>query len=143
MRAESENRLPEEFEHLRNDLFPIYDRWPWWDPASDDGITAAYPVDMFEEDSKIVVNAELPGFKKDEIDISVENGMLRISAERKEEKPKGRKRVHERRYERVERMLSLPTGVAQEKAVAKLDDGVLRLELPKSEASESHRIQVS
>lgn len=136
--------LLSEFDDLRSELSRIFDRWPW-EPLSisQDGLTAGYPVDMFEEDDKVVVNAELPGFTKDQIEVSAENGILRISAERKEEKPNGKTRLHERRYERVERMISLPASVSDQKAVAKLDNGLLHLELSKTDKAKAHQIPVT
>lgn len=142
-RVGPETNFLQEFENLRSDLFRVFDRWPWSETASEDGFTAAYPMDVIEEDGKIVVNAELPGFTKDQVNVSVDNGMLRISAERKEETTKGRKHVHERRYERVERCYTLPTGVSDGKASAKLENGVLHLELPKSAETKSHQISVT
>ena len=116
---------------------------PWWAewPAEEE-MTGAYPVDICEQDGKVVVDAEMPGFKRDEIDVRIDNGVLRISAERKPEEHKGTRHVTERRYTRVERAFSLPTSVDESKVEARLQDGVLHLELPESEDHKPKRIEV-
>ncbi len=114
----------------------------FWDEEMDaeGGVLGAYPVDIQEQDDKILVDAELPGFTRQEIDISLDKGLLRISAERKQEEKKGKRHLSERRFTRVERMFTLPADVDETKVAAKLEDGVLHLTLPK--ASESKRKQI-
>lgn len=127
------------------DLAQIFDRWRWPDVNGDEGALASYPVDVSEENGKIFVEAELPGFKKDEIEVSVDNGILCISAERKEQEDetKRKKHLHERRFTRVQRRFSLPANVDDTTATAKFENGVLRLELPKAENPKEHVIKVS
>jgi HSP20 family protein len=109
-----------------------------------EGQTAAYPVDISEKDGQILVDAEIPGFSKNEIEVSVENGILKISAERKEEKTSGKKHhLHERHYARVERQLALPCDVDDTKAVTKFENGVLHLTLPKSGESHGRKIKIA
>lgn len=123
----------------------FFDRFfsPWWpEAAGEEELTAAYPVDIREEDGKVVVDAEMPGFNRDEIDVSIENDVLRIRAERKPEEPKGTSHLRERRYTRVERAFTLPTSVDETTVDAKLEGGVLHLELPESEESKPKRIEV-
>lgn len=125
------------------DLAQMFDRWRSPDVFGEDCVTASYPVDVSEENGTICVEAELPGFQKDEIEISLDNGMLQISAERKEEDTKRKKHVHERRFTRVQRRFSLPANVDDTKATAKFENGVLRLDLPMSESPKEHVIKVS
>jgi HSP20 family protein len=103
-----------------------------------------YPVDISEEDDHITVEAELPGFRRDQIDVSVRNGILVIDAERKEEKKKSGATRHlgERRFTRVHRALPLPAVVDESKAEGRVEDGVLTLRLPKTERSKSRRIEI-
>lgn len=106
-------------------------------------LTAAYPVDIREEDDTLRVDAELPGFKKDQVQVTLDQGVLRIVAERKEkEKIKGQRHLHERRYTRIERCFTLPTPVDESKVDAKLDDGVLHLTLHKTKEAQRCRIAV-
>ena len=114
----------------------------WWETPAEEELTGAYPVDIREEDGKLVVDAEMPGFKRDEIDVSVENGVLRIQAERKPEETEGTEHLKERRYTRVERAFTLPAEVDDSDVDAKLQEGVLHLELPKSKESQPRRIEV-
>jgi HSP20 family molecular chaperone IbpA len=103
---------------------------------------AAYPVNIREEDGKLVVDAEMPGFKRDEIDVDIQNGVLRISAERRDEAKKGTPYLSERCYRRVDRSFTLPVAVDESKVDAKLQEGVLHLEMPQTEESKPKRIEV-
>ncbi len=115
---------------------------PWVPEAAEGDLTGAYPVDIREEDGKVVVDAEMPGFRKDEIDVNLDKGVLRISAERKPEEKKGKSHLEERRYTRVERAFTLPSQVDESKVDAKLEDGVLHLEMPETEESKPKQIEV-
>src|SRR5213593_3386439 len=97
---------------------------------------APYAVDVREDADQIYVEAELPGFKKDEIDITLENQTLTISAERRSEQKsggqgKGDLLLHERRYTRFLRSFTLPPTVDEQTVNAKLADGVLTVTLNK------------
>ena len=116
---------------------------PMWDRDSgENDLVVAYPVDVSETDKDIVVEAELPGFTKDEVNVTLEKGVLTISAERKEEEAEGEKRINERRYTRVQRSFTLPVTVEDDKVNAKLENGVLKLTLPKAAESVSQRIAI-
>jgi HSP20 family protein len=116
---------------------------PWLSPETEWAATAQYPVDVYEIDDRIAVDAEMPGFKPEDIDVSLERGVLSISAERKaEEEGRGPRHLSERRFTRVERSFSLPSDVDPSKAEAKLEDGVLHIELPKTEESKQQKIKV-
>lgn len=101
-----------------------------------------YPVDVSEEDDRVIVDAEMPGFKNDEIDVSIDNDLLSIQAERASEPPKGRTYLQERQFTRVQRTLRLPTAVDPESVDAKLDGGVLHMEMKKSEHERARKIEV-
>ena len=110
---------------------------------------APYGVDIREDADHLYVEADLPGFKKDEIDITCENQTLTISAEHKEEQkePKEHKSgdwlLNERRYARFLRSFTLPPSVDVQKVDAKLQDGVLKLVLNKREETKPRKIQVA
>lgn len=101
-----------------------------------------YPVDITEDDNNILVEAEMPGFKRDEISVTLESGILSITGERKAQDRKGQEHLTERRYLKVARSFTLPTSIDESKIDAKLEEGVLKLRLPKTEAVKPHRIAV-
>lgn len=109
-----------------------------------DSDVGAYPVDVEEDDDQIIIEAELPGFQPEEIDLSVEDGILSIKAERnqKEENNNRKKHLSERRYRRIQRSFTLPRSVDGSDVDANLSDGVLTVKLRKSEASKPRRIEV-
>ncbi len=102
-------------------------------------------VDIFESDESFVATADLPGLKKDDIDVSIEDNVLTVSGERKFEKggDEGTFRRVERSYGSFRRSFTLPRGVDPSKVGAKFEDGVLTLTLPKSEMAKSRKITVS
>lgn len=103
-----------------------------------------YPVDVDEDDEGITIEAELPGFKSDEIAVHVENGVLTIKAERQAKSTEGKKKRHmsERRYTRVQRAFTLPRTVDGSDVDAHLEGGVLTLRLKKTEESKPRKIEI-
>jgi HSP20 family protein len=115
-----------------------------------DSVPSAYPVNVREDADHLVVEAELPGFKKEEIDVSMENQTLTITAEHKdqhEEKDHNDKGgdwlLRERRYSRYQRSFTLPPTVDSQTVDAKLNDGVLTITLAKRAETKPRRISVS
>jgi HSP20 family protein len=111
-----------------------------------DAPLAAYAVDVREDAEHIYVDAEMPGFTKDEIDITMENSTLTISAEKKaeqkQEKP-GEYLLNERRYSRYLRSFNLPPTVNESSVQANLKDGVLTVTLGKREEAKPRKVKVS
>jgi HSP20 family protein len=105
----------------------------------------APPVDIAEEKDRILITAELPGFKENEIEIQTENGMLTLRGERKFEKETDGKSYHrvERSYGQFVRSFSLPNNVDREKIQATFRDGLLQVELPKREDAKPRTIKIS
>jgi HSP20 family protein len=102
-------------------------------------------VDVSEDDEQYLIRAELPGVKKDDISVTLEDGVLHISAETKseqEEKQAGRIIRQERHYGKYVRSLRLVNAVDEQKVKAKYKDGVLELVLPKSESVKPKQITV-
>ncbi|MEE4301921.1 MAG: Hsp20/alpha crystallin family protein [Pseudomonadales bacterium] len=105
-------------------------------------------MDVTEHDDRYVVHAELPGFDKDDIHVSLENGRLAIEAEhsteRKEDGEQGRAVVRERRYGRFVRTLDVGRRVDAEAIKASYTDGVLEITLPKltPQSQEGKRITI-
>jgi HSP20 family protein len=92
-------------------------------------------LDVSETDKEIEVSADLPGLDKKDIDISLENDILVIKGERKEEFRETDKHVHrmERRYGSFYRSLRLPVDVKSDAIEASFKNGVLKITLPKTE----------
>lgn len=93
-----------------------------------------FPVDVSEDDTQYTVRAEIPGYKKDDIQVSVSGDQVSISAETKQEKEekKGSEVVwKECYYGKQYRAFTLPHSVDESKTAAKYEDGVLSLVLPK------------
>jgi HSP20 family protein len=101
-------------------------------------------VDITEDDKEYIVKAELPELKKDEVKVTVENGELTISGERKFEKEEKGKKYHriERSYGSFMRSFTLPESVNGDKVAADFKDGVLKVHLPKDEKAKPKAIEV-
>lgn len=101
-------------------------------------------LDVSEHDGSVVVKADLPGFRKEDIDVQVHNGVLTIKAEHTEEKETRDERFfrRERRVGSVSRRIALPGVVAGDAATAEFRDGVLSLTIPLSEAARPKRVQI-
>ena len=111
---------------------------PWvghWSPA----------LDVYEDKDQFVVTAELPGLRKEDIQISLHNGGLTLSGERKAEEQRDEGEVHrcERYFGRFQRTLDLPAQVDGEKVRADYQDGILKVTLPKTESAKPRQIKVS
>jgi HSP20 family protein len=106
-------------------------------------LAAAYPADIWEDEDNVYVEAELPGFTKDQIEITLEQGTLQISATRQVEERKGEQYLNERRWTRSFRSFSLPTPVEEDRVQATVENGVLHLTLPKRAEVKPRKIRVS
>jgi HSP20 family protein len=104
-----------------------------WSPA----------VDVRENDDGFVVTAELPGLSSDDVEVNVENGILAISGEKKEEREEGGSaHVVERRYGRFQRNFSLPRSVDNAKVDASFENGILTVSLPKAATAKARKIAI-
>jgi HSP20 family protein len=101
-------------------------------------------VDICEDDKEYLVKADLPEMKKEGIKVTVENGVLSISGERKTEKEEKKKKFHrvERSYGTFLRTFTLPEDTDSAKIAAEFKDGVLKVHLPKSPASKPKPVEV-
>jgi HSP20 family protein len=102
------------------------------------------PLNVWEDDDALYVEAELPGLVRDELDVAVAEGdQLTIAGERKPAGPDAAARLRQERwYGRFSRTVTLPTAVDADRVEARYDAGVLTLTLPKSEAVKPKRIAV-
>jgi HSP20 family protein len=105
-----------------------------WSPA----------LDAFEDKDKYVVTVEVPGLKKEDIHVSVHDGVLTISGERKSEIDVKEGTVHrtERFYGKFSRSVTLPSAVKSDKVLASYKDGILNVEVPKADEAKPRNIEV-
>jgi len=101
-------------------------------------------VDVFEEEDKIVMKAELPGVEKDKIAIDVEGRVLTLKGERNVEKEVKEENYYrkERSFGRFQRSFTLPQETDSEKIKAEYKDGVLQLNIPKPETQKPKQITI-
>jgi HSP20 family protein len=101
-------------------------------------------VDITEDDKEYLITAELPEVKKEDVKVTVENGVLMITGERKFEKEEKDKRYHrvERSYGSFARSFTLPSDGDAQKVNAEFKDGVLKVHVTKSEAARPKQIEV-
>src|SRR5208283_692140 len=136
-RAPSEEDVPAVFRAIE-DMFqqvlagPVSSR-PWI-PA----------VDIVENPNELVVTADLPGIKKENVDVQIEDGTLTLTGSRNFEHEAQKEGFHrlERSYGSFRRAFTLPDSVDPEKVAAAFEDGVLTITLPKKEVAKPRSIKV-
>jgi HSP20 family protein len=106
-----------------------------WNPA----------VDIFENETEIVIKAELPGLEPKDIELGLEDNVLTIKGERRFEKDAKEENYHrvEREYGLFSRSFSLPAGVKEDKITAEFKNGLLRIVLPKKEEAKAKTIKIA
>jgi HSP20 family protein len=101
-------------------------------------------VDITEDDDKYQLKVELPGVRKEDVHVTVENGTLFVAGERKAEKEEKNRKYHrvERSWGRFERSFTIPDDAQSENVKADFKDGVLCVHLAKSEKARPRQIEV-
>lgn len=135
------------FDRKQHDLFDYFDRFEknFFDGFGKD--FSAFRTDIVEKDDKYVLQAELPGFQKEDIKVSIEGNNLTIRAEHNEEKEDKNDKKNfvrkERRYGSFARSFDI-TGIKADGISAQYQNGILELELPKEAPKklESHSVEV-
>ena len=107
----------------------------WWPGLREAGGEIAPSIDIYEEGDDVVVKAELPGMKKEDLEVHVTDDSITVSGEKKKEEKVERKGYyrHERSYGSFARSFSLPSEVRTDDAKAEFKDGVLEIRIPKTE----------
>jgi HSP20 family protein len=102
-------------------------------------------ADVAESNGDVTVKMAIPGVEKDQIHISVDNGVLDVHGETRKETEEKKKNYHrqEIHYGAFRRTISLPTAVDVDKANATMKDGMLTITLPKSETPKGHEIKIA
>jgi HSP20 family protein len=134
---------PSWFKPFWNDDLDFFDRlWP--DFSGHYGADWAPKVDFFEKDGNYHLTAEVPGMSKDDMSVSIHEGLVTVSGKRessKEEK-EGNYYMKESQYGSFSRSFRLPGEVDEEKVDATYKDGVLSVVMPKKEDSKTKKIEV-
>jgi len=101
-------------------------------------------LDVYEDANHLYVRAELPGMKKEQIELSLQEGMLTLAGERSQEQSQSDAEIYrsERLMGRFHRTLTLPVPVEADKVKATYQDGILTVTMPKAEAAKPKQIQV-
>lgn len=111
------------------------------------GQTEQVPLDLYETDNEYVAKLTLPGLKPEDVEITMQDNMLRVHgetrAENKEQAEEGRYHVREQRFGAFDRVIRFPGAVNGEKVDARLSEGILTLRVPKSEEARAKRITVN
>jgi HSP20 family protein len=126
--------------------FDVLNRFFNGSPGDGGTRLAPYGVDIREDGDRLVVEAELPGFRKDEVDITLENQTLTLAAERRDEQKQendGGYLLNERRYTRFLRSFTLPPTVDEKSVQAKLEHGLLTVTISKREETKPRKIAVT
>ena len=131
---------------LRDEIDRLFDA-PLTEMARTSNLLSGWTpaLDVDEQKDNFVVKAELPGMKKEDIQVSMHDGSLSISGERKNETKHEDAEVYraERFFGRFQRTVTLPTPVAPDKVKAQYKDGILTVTLPKTEEAKPKLIDVS
>lgn len=101
------------------------------------------PADLYETDEAYEVEMELPGFSRDDVQVTIEQGMLTISGRRAEERTENENyHLRERSVGRFSRGFSLPASIEADQVEARFDEGLLRVTLPKAAEARTRKIEV-
>ncbi len=140
-------RSLDRWSNLRDEMNSLFDA-PFWANTMREaqlftGWTPA--LDLYQTNDDVVAVVELPGMRKEDIDLSMQDGILTISGERKEEAAaNGEKTARTERFVgKFRRSISLPTRVDANKVNATYKDGILTVTMPKAEEVKPKQIQVN
>jgi HSP20 family protein len=130
--------------NTRREVDRLFDRMFGQAPVAS-GLWAP-PVDIRETQEELQVIVELPGIRPDDVAVTVENGVLAITGEKRQETQEGKDdagyHLVERRYGRFERSFTLPRSVQADKVSARFEQGVLTVHLPKAEEAKPKKVHV-
>lgn len=127
---------------LEDEMSRVFgDQGPGWPGLATEWIPS---VDLNEKDDEYVLEADLPGMTKDDIEVVAMDNAITVKGERKGEHESTGKGYHrfERRYGSFQRTFEIPGGFDSDKVDAKYEDGVLRVKLPKREESKPKQLNV-
>ena len=131
---------------LRNDLDTLFDLPFWTNSGRQSQLFSGWTpaLDLYQNNDNIVAMVELPGMRKEDIEISLQDGMLVIGGERKEEVNETNGATRTERYMgKFRRSITLPSRVDPNKVNASYKDGILTVTLSKAEEAKPKHIQIS
>ena len=137
-----------EMEQFHNRLASL---WNWEPLRVNGGLEEALTVaewsprvDIVEDEKEFVVQAELPEMKREDVKVTVADGVLTISGERQQEKEEKNKKYHriEREYGSFVRSFTLPAGASGDKVSADFKDGLLKVHLPKDAKAAAKSVEI-
>lgn len=135
-----------EMEDLENRMERVFQHWPSWPESKESLISAEWSplVDITEDEKEYLVKAEIPGVKKEDLKVKVEDGTLSITGERRSEKEEKNKKHHriERSYGSFERSFTLPDDADAGKISSEFKDGLLQVHLAKNPNARPKAIEV-
>lgn len=132
--ADFTDQLIEPFTQLRSEVDRLFESFPFRLPSMKLGRFASVPaLEMSETDKSYKITAELPGIDPEEVDVTFDDGILRIAGEKKELREQNERGYHlsERSYGSFERAISLPSAANPDKITAKFKNGVLTISVAK------------
>jgi HSP20 family protein len=128
-------------------LSSVFDDFFRMVPADNFGYELFPKVDINEDEKAMHVKAEMPGLEEKDIEVTLKDNMLTISGEKKEETTEENKknnyRYSERRFGSFSRTIELPDGIKADEVKASYKNGVLEIEIPKSEPAQPKRINIA
>lgn len=112
----------------------------WGKPMSTD----SYAMDMYEEDGKLVAEVNLPSFRKEEVKVTADNGVLEVTAEHQEKEEKKNKRRYYLREssDQYSRRIMLPEGADASNVEAAFKNGVLKIMMPMAEKPSTKHVEI-
>jgi len=126
-----------------SDLFSLFDEafsrdlngWSAWTPTAD----------LYETGDDFVLEMGLPGFVADDVEVTVERGVLTVSGQRASEEEEDARQYHVREqvYDRFARSFALPASVTSEEVTAEFDNGMLTVRLPKVAEAKPRRVKIA
>lgn len=140
------NRLFNAMDFFRNRLDSFYNDADWaYTPGLDWTVEDRFPkTNLYEDGDLFEIRAEVPGLRKEDLKVKIQGNYLEISGTRKSSNPE-KYSIHrtERDITSFSRSFTLPADVDSEKAKAALENGILTLTLPKSEAAKPRQITIA
>lgn len=123
-------------------LEDFFEEWPEWPAFEGEGTMMRSPrMDVYEEDGNLVAEVEMPGVDLEDVEVNIKDNVLRVEAEREKKEEKEEKGYYCKELSRgyYRRAVSLPVEVEDQKAEAKLKDGILKVVVPKVEKEEAEK----
>jgi len=136
------NSLQDRVNQLFNQTFGGFEKFGFEQPLTSENFLP--PVDIFEDEHNITMQAEIPGVKQEDLNITLENNVLTITGERKFQHEEKKENFHrmERRFGKFTRSFTLPASVDAENVIANFENGLLNITLPKREEFKAKQITI-